>query len=325
MSENETINIEIPEDMEGHRLDKALAKLVDEMSRSRIQALLKEENVLLNGKVINNASGKVHAGELYIVNVPEATPAIPEPQDIPLDIIYEDDQLLVINKSAGLVVHPAAGNWDGTLVNALLAHCGDQLSGIGGVKRPGIVHRLDKDTSGLMIVAKTDKAHKSLSEQLSERKLKRVYQAIVWGVLPLKEGKVAGNIGRSRTNRKKMALLEHGGKEAVTHYKVLKQFGLLASLVECRLETGRTHQIRVHMSSQQHWLIGDPVYRRPTQQRFMKPFKVKEEVQNSILSFPRQALYAAEICFLHPTKNEEMSFKLDIPDDMKNLLSILDE
>jgi 23S rRNA pseudouridine1911/1915/1917 synthase len=278
---------------------------------------------VLDGKPLPDSSYKVTVGEVFYITIPPAEEAVPKPQKISLDIVYEDEDLLVINKSPNMVVHPAAGNHDGTLVNALLAYCGEQLSGIGGVKRPGIVHRLDKETSGLMVVAKNDAAHQGLSQQLSSRTLKRVYQAIVWGSISPSSGRIATNIGRSKTNRKKMAVLPSGGKEAVTDYKKLESFGLLASLVECRLETGRTHQIRVHMAHLQHWLVGDPVYGRGSVEKFLRLNKVDSALSAALLDFPRQALHAAALEFIHPISENKVSLTAELPEDMKNLLRVL--
>jgi 23S rRNA pseudouridine1911/1915/1917 synthase len=321
----ETLTVTIAEDHAGQRLDKALALAAPALSRARLQALIDEGHVTHGGKPATQASRKVKAGEAYTVTVPPAEEAEPVAQDIALDIVYEDKDLLVINKAAGMVVHPAAGNHDGTLVNALLAHCGSTLSGIGGVKRPGIVHRLDKETSGLMVVAKNDAAHHGLSAQLSGRTLKRVYQAIVWGVPSPVKGRIETNIGRSRTNRQKMTVLAAGGKEAITDYAVLENFGLVASLVECRLQTGRTHQIRVHMAHIQHWLVGDPVYGRAAARKFLNLRKAGEKTAEALLSFPRQALHAARLEFIHPIGKNKVSLSADAPEDMKKLLTVLEK
>jgi 23S rRNA pseudouridine1911/1915/1917 synthase len=265
----------------------------------------------------------VKAGEVYEIDIPAPVSATPEAQEIPLDIAYEDDDLIVINKPPDMVVHPAAGNHDGTLVNALLAHCGEALSGIGGVKRPGIVHRLDKETSGLMVVAKNDAAHQWLSEQLSTRTLTRVYQAIVWGVPSPVQGRIETQIGRHKTNRKKMAVLDGGGKDAITDYRVLESFGLLASLVECRLKTGRTHQIRVHMSHIGYPLAGDPLYGKGSPAKFLRQMKAPENVAAALTAFPRQALHAAQLEFIHPISENRISLRADLPADMQALLQVL--
>jgi 23S rRNA pseudouridine1911/1915/1917 synthase len=299
----------------GQRLDRALADALPQLSRMRIQALLAEGHVARDGAAVTDASQRAKAGQRFIITVPPAAPALPEAQDIPLAILFEDADMLVIDKPAGLVVHPGAGNPDRTLVNALLAHCGDSLSGIGGVRRPGIVHRLDKDTSGLMVVAKTDRAHVSLSAQLQARTLKRIYNAVVWKhPLPL-AGAISGAIGRSPSNRKRMALVARGGRDAVTHYRTLE---LLtdAALVECRLETGRTHQIRVHMTSIGHPLIGDPVYGSKRSPKGAPALAV---------AFPRQALHATQISFLHPVSQIEMWYSSPMPSDMAALVTALSD
>jgi 23S rRNA pseudouridine1911/1915/1917 synthase len=318
-----TFTVHTTENDLGQRLDKVLAAHAPDLSRARIQALIDAEHVVSDGKPVTTASRKVKTGEVYLITVPPVIEATPKAQQIALDIAYEDDDLLVINKAAGMVVHPAAGNHDGTLVNALLAHCGASLSGIGGVARPGIVHRLDKETSGLMVVAKNDAAHHGLSTQLSTRTLKRVYQAIVWGLPSPAKGRVETRIGRSKTNRQKMAVLAGGGKEAVTDYAVLDHFGRIASLVECRLHTGRTHQIRVHMAHLQHWLVGDPVYGRPSAKKFLTLQKADDKTATALLTFPRQALHAAEIEFIHPIRKNKVSLTAALPEDMKKLLATL--
>ena len=299
----------------GERLDKALA-LASGLSRERVKALMGEGRVSLNGMVVSNASLKPAEGAKFAIDVPAAVPAEALAQDIPLVVVYEDEHLIVIDKPAGLVVHPAAGNYDGTLVNALLHHCEGQLSGIGGVARPGIVHRIDKDTSGLLVVAKHDAAHEGLARQFADHSIERAYLALVGGhPVPL-TGTVRGSIARSSTNRKKMALVEEGpngqqrGKHAVTHYKVLERF-VFASLVECRLETGRTHQVRVHMASIGHALLGDPVYGRipPRLGPLLKT-----------LNFRRQALHAAILGFIHPVTAENLRFISTLPVDLEELL-----
>lgn len=319
----ETLKIIAAEEDVGQRLDKVLARHAPDLSRSRLQVLIEQGCVTSGGQPVTDASSKLKSPASFVIEVPPAEDAVIKAQDITLDVVYEDSDLLVINKARDMVVHPGAGNHEGTLVNALLAYCGDQLSGIGGVKRPGIVHRLDKETSGLMVVAKNDMAHHALSAQLADRTLKRVYQAIVWGLVSPKSGRVETNIGRSKTNRKKMAVLASGGKEAITDYSVVDTFGLVASLVECRLQTGRTHQIRVHMAHLQHWLVGDPVYGRPSAARFLKLQKVDEKTTAALMEFPRQALHASEIAFIHPRTKKKVSLSVNLPDDMTNLLKKL--
>jgi 23S rRNA pseudouridine1911/1915/1917 synthase len=298
----------IPPALHDQRLDKALARLVPALSRARLQALMAEGHVTLKGKKITDASRKAKAGEVYDIQIPPPLPAEPEAQKIPLEIVYEDDDVLVIDKPPGLVVHPAPGNRDRTLVNALLAHCGASLSGIGGVARPGIVHRLDKDTSGLMIVAKNDRAHQALSRQFADRTLSRTYQAIVWGVPMPRAGSVEAPIGRHLRDRKKMAVTAKG-RTALTHYKLLEAF-TKTSLVECKLATGRTHQIRVHLAHIKHPVVGDPVYGR-------------SKGSGGNIVFSRQALHAAALQFCHPRTEKIMRFTADLPKDMADLLKSL--
>ncbi|WP_336080728.1 RluA family pseudouridine synthase [Thalassospira sp. CH_XMU1448-2] len=308
-------------DDEGARLDKVLATAWPEQSRSRIKSLIEDGHLSLNGTVARKMSAKVKQGDVFSLVIPPAEAAEPVAEDIKLDILYEDDDLLVINKPAGMVVHPAAGNESGTLVNALLAHCGDSLSGIGGVKRPGIVHRLDKDTSGAMVVAKNDMAHRALSTLFSEDKenIDRAYLAVVWGVPKPLEGDIEGNIGRSPRNRKKMAVLENAGKYALTHYKTLKiRDDSLASLVECRLATGRTHQIRVHMTHIGHSLVCDPVYGRNKNSQ-----KCNFKTQELLNAFNKQALHARTLGFVHPRTGKYISTTAPLPDDLKDLIESL--
>lgn len=310
----------------GTRLDKFLAAQAPELSRTRIQNLMSEGQVFLNGAVWESASYKLKSGDEIVISVPEARDDTPMAEDIPLDIVYEDDALIVINKPVGLVVHAGAGHADGTLVNALLHHCGDTLSGIGGVKRPGIVHRLDKDTSGLMLVAKTDKAHKKLSAQLSDRTLHRRYKALVWGAPVPRKGVVDAPIGRHPSNRQKMGVVHRNGREARTQYLLVEEWGPV-SMVECTLETGRTHQVRVHMAHAGHPLLGDPLYglARNGQTARLKKGGLPEELIPQVLDFPRQALHAAEIAFIHPLTGEEMWFEADLPDDMQELISVINQ
>jgi len=297
------------------RLDKALADAT-ELSRARIQALIAEGAVEVGGTVETSAKAKVNAGTAFRIEVPPTAEPEAQPQDIPLDIVFEDEHLIVVNKPAGMVVHPAAGNPDGTLVNALLHHCCGSLSGIGGVARPGIVHRIDKDTSGLLVVAKSDAAHEGLAKQFADHSINRRYLAISGGHLARSSGKIVGRIGRSDVNRKKMAVLpdtSKRGKHAVTHYKLLKKLRD-CDLIECRLETGRTHQVRVHCASIGHALLGDPLYgRTPANLRSL----IKE------LDFDRQALHAANLGFIHPVTGEALEFEADLPADMQELIDQL--
>jgi 23S rRNA pseudouridine1911/1915/1917 synthase len=259
-----TYTVTVPPGKTGCRLDKFLADELPDLSRTRIKGLIEEGRVSLAMKTPLDPSMKVQEAQVVSVHVPPARAAIPRPQSIPLDIVYEDNDVIVIDKAAGLVVHPAPGSPDGTLVNALLGHARDTggggLSGIGGVERPGIVHRLDKGTSGLMVVAKNDAAHQVLSEQFADRSIERAYYALVWGMPKPSQGEISGNIGRSTANRKKMAVVKGGGKTALTRFKVLKSYAGAISLIECRLATGRTHQIRVHMAWFGHPVVADPLY-----------------------------------------------------------------
>jgi 23S rRNA pseudouridine1911/1915/1917 synthase len=306
----------------GERLDRVLAAHLGDLSRNRLKHLILEGSVTRNGATISDPDMRVKPGQTYHVAIPEAVIDHPMAQAMALDIRYEDDHLLVIDKPAGLVVHPAPGNPDRTLVNALLAHCGDSLAGIGGVKRPGIVHRLDKDTSGLMVVAKSEPAHARLAADFAARRIARAYQGIVWGVPLPPSGEIAGNIGRSPVNRKKMAVVARGGRPALTHYRVLREFHGIAAAIECRLSTGRTHQIRVHMSERGHPLIGDPLYgsARTGRRRNLLP----ERARGPVIAFPRQALHAKTLGFVHPINQEFLEFSSELPSDIKLLLDTLE-
>ena len=294
------------------RLDKALAEAT-ELSRERIKGLIAEGAVTVGKTVARSASAKVQGEERFAIVLPPPEPLAAEPQDIPLDVVFEDAHLVVVNKPAGMVVHPAAGNPDGTLVNALLHHCAGQLSGINGVARPGIVHRIDKDTSGLLVVAKSDAAHEGLARQFADHSITRRYLAVCAGHPNPPAGTIAGRLGRSDRDRKKMAVLPDDtsrGKHAVTHYETLRAL-THASLIECRLETGRTHQVRVHCASIGHALLGDPVYGRTP--RALRP--LLEE-----LGFARQALPAARLGFRHPISGESLDFCAEPPSDMRELI-----
>ncbi|MEZ5691721.1 MAG: RluA family pseudouridine synthase [Rickettsiales bacterium] len=321
---DKTHNFTVSESESGIRLDKFLNYHLPDMSRTRIQALISGGYVSCEGKTIESPAVKTKINDEYHIVIPKAEPSRIEPQKMNLDIVYEDPHLLVVNKPAGLTVHPAPGNRENTLVNALLAHCGDSLSGIGGVARPGIVHRIDKDTSGLLIVAKDDITHNHLSAQLANRTLGRTYNAIVWDTLNPKYGTIETNIGRSRMNRQKMAVLKTSGKPAITNYKTIENFGI-ASLIECRLESGRTHQIRVHLTHIGNPLIGDPVYGQTTKSRLNKKIyrSLPENTIAALQNFTRQALHATELHFIHPKTNKEMSFSCPLPNDMVELLDAL--
>jgi 23S rRNA pseudouridine1911/1915/1917 synthase len=310
----QTIDVRLTPAHAGWRLDRALADAVPTLSRERLKNLIRSGAVEAGGRALRDPASKVRGEEALRLAVPEPTPARNEPQDIPLTIMFEDDHLLIVDKPAGLVVHPAAGNFDGTLVNALLHHCKASLSGIGGVARPGIVHRIDKDTSGLLVVAKTDVAHEGLARQFAAHSIDRRYLAIVNGIPTESEGTIDAPLARSATNRKKIAIVEgKRGKHAVTHWRRLDVLND-AALVECRLETGRTHQVRVHMASIGHPLLGDPVYGRSGKAHGKR---LKE------LQFQRQALHAAELGFSHPVTKRRLSFSSPMPPDMQELFNAL--
>ncbi|MBY0292307.1 MAG: RluA family pseudouridine synthase [Alphaproteobacteria bacterium] len=300
------------------RLDKFLAIKLHDLSRSRLQSLIKNGFVKIDNINCQDLSLKTKEGQRIEVIIPPLIEATPSPQNIPLTIQYEDNDVIVINKSAGMVVHPAPGNLEGTLVNALLSHCGESLSGINGVKRPGIVHRLDKETSGLLVAAKHDKAHHFLAHQLATREMGRVYIALVWGMLPSSQGTLEGYIGRDPHNRQRMAIRQTG-KFARTHYKVLKIFGRIASLIECRLETGRTHQIRVQLAKSGHSLIGDILYGKPPK---AFPLILKTFLSEN-WSKGRQSLHAKELSFIHPTTHKKLHFSVELPKDIRDLIDVL--
>ena len=309
-----TVEIALDSSHAGWRLDRALAAALPSLSRERLKVLTKAGALTRESKAVRDPATKVKGDERYTLALPDPEPAHNEPQDIALPIVYEDEHLLVVDKPAGLVVHPAAGNRDGTLVNALLHHCGGSLSGIGGVARPGIVHRIDKDTSGLLVVAKHDKAHEGLARQFADHSIDRRYMAIVTGIPRQSEGRVDAPLARSPQNRKKIAIVAAGkGKRAVTHWKRLELLND-AALVECRLETGRTHQVRVHMASIGHPLVGDPVYGRG---------KSGHRKLLNQLDFRRQALHAAHLGFIHPVTKGRLSFDSALPSDMQELFTAL--
>lgn len=299
-------HFQITEELEGERIDKALSLLMENLSRSFIAKLIKENQVLVNEKTVKSSYVLKTDDEVVFCLPPSKEPDI-EPEDIPLDILYEDDDVIVVNKPKGMVVHPAAGHYSGTLVNALMYHCKDKLSGINGVMRPGIVHRIDMDTTGSLIVCKNDKAHNCIAKQLKEHSVNRRYHAICYGVLKEEEGTINKPIGRHLNDRKKMAVNERNGKEAITHYKVLKRFKEY-TYIECRLETGRTHQIRVHMASIGHPLLGDEVY-APGKKC---PFRLQG-----------QTLHAKILGFVHPTTGEYVETDAPLPEYFVHLLEIL--
>jgi 23S rRNA pseudouridine1911/1915/1917 synthase len=321
------------EDAEG-RVDAWIASVfAGEFSRSRIKALIEQGAVTVNGKLMTEPKRKVAFGDTIELDLPEPQDPEPKGENIPLDVLYEDEDLIVIAKPAGLVVHPAAGNWTGTLVNALIYHCGDSLSGIGGVKRPGIVHRLDKETSGVMVVAKNDIAHRHLADQFADHgrsgPLERAYQAVVWGRPSGLKGTIDVPLGRSGTDRTKRAVKREDSddaREAITHYEVLERFYetpdavALASLIECRLETGRTHQIRVHMAHIGNPLVGDPDYSAGYK---TKANRLPDKAKAVVNRFRRQALHAYLLAFEHPRTGEVMEFEAPMPDDLQNLMDAL--
>ena len=315
-----TYTVKVAEDKAGGRLDRLLADALPAFSRTRLKGLIEEGRVEVPGHgPVVDPTRRVRDGETYSVAIPSIAPEVPKPQPMPLDIVFEDEHLVVVDKPAGLVVHPGAGNPDGTLVNGLLARGAGGLSGIGGIKRPGIVHRLDKDTSGLIVVAKTDAAHLALVRQFAEHSVERAYFAVVWGIPRTPQGQVTGAIGRSATNRKKMAVVARGGKPALTRYQLIRTFGDFASLIECRPATGRTHQIRVHMTAAGHPLLGDPVYGQGHRHARGLP----EPARRAVTAFGRQALHAYLIGFTHPNEDQRLTFRSDFPLDINKLVDAL--
>jgi 23S rRNA pseudouridine1911/1915/1917 synthase len=309
-----------PPEAAGDRADRFLAGAIGSLSRSRVKTLIEAGHAARDGAVFREPADPVRAGATYTLDPPPLVSANPEPQAIPFTILFEDRHLIVLDKPAGLVVHPAPGNEDGTLVNALLAHCGDTLPGIGGERRPGIVHRLDRDTSGVMVVAKTEAALAALSADFAARSIERAYTALVWGLPVPPAGEIEGAIGRDPRDRKRMALVSRGGKPALTRYATRAVFHGALSLLTCHLATGRTHQIRVHLSAHGHPVVGDPVYIRriPAASRLMP-----EPLRGLCLDFPRQALHARLLGFTHPATGETLRFETDLPSDFDTLLNNL--
>jgi len=343
MTEPFIINMIVPEDSKADRLDRWLAGHLAEssamvsdaeetgksplplgtsLSRSRLKNMILDGDVTVNEAPQCDPSASVRGGDAICLTIPPPAAATPQAQDIPLEILYEDDHIIVINKPVGLVTHPAPGTPDGTLVNALIAHCGDSLTGIGGEKRPGIVHRLDKDTSGVMMAAKTAEAHQVLTDMFATHDLDRVYTAIVWGLPQQRQMTIDAPIGRSSRDRKKMTITEKG-RHAITHLDFTRSLPPLASVAECRLETGRTHQIRVHMAHIGHGIIGDPHYGRPMRSGQM-PDNALRAALADLRAFKRQALHASLLGFAHPITGEEMHFTTPIPQDMQDLLTGLE-
>ena len=313
------LSFAVPSAAIGERLDRLLADRSG-LSRSRIKQLIEAGHLTLDGHIVREPAAAAKLGSVLRMQPPAPVSAQPRPEAIPLNILFEDDELIVLDKPAGLVVHPAPGNFTGTLVNALLHHCGDRLPGIGGERRPGIVHRLDKDTSGVMVVAKTEHALAALSADFASRDIDRAYLALVWGLPNPAAGTIEGAIGRDPRDRKRMAMVAHGGKAALTRYTLLDQHGGAVSLLECRLATGRTHQIRVHLAARGHPVVGDPVYLRrvPTAARLLDP-----DGRAALLDFPRQALHAKTLGFTHPGTGKRLTFAAEPPADMAALLDTL--
>ena len=323
-----TETIVVAEASAGERLDRALAMAIADLSRSRLKALILAGEVTIGGRTVRDPGHRVNAGDAVTVALPPPEPAAPEPEAIALNIVFEDDEIVVINKPRGMVVHPAAGNATGTLVNALIAHCGDSLSGIGGVRRPGIVHRLDKDTTGVMVVAKTDRAHAKLAAQFADHgrtgPLRRGYLAFAWGAPDRPRGTIEAPIDRHPHARDKMAV-RPGGREAVTHWEVLERFTgadgkPVASLLACRLETGRTHQIRVHLAHIGHPLIGDPVYATGFR---TKTALLAPEAAAAVEALGRQALHAYLLTIEHPVTGQSLEFRSELPGDLARLRTCL--
>ncbi|MEP3049170.1 MAG: RluA family pseudouridine synthase [Roseibium sp.] len=311
----------------GKRLDAVLAANLETLSRNRIQTLIKAGDVTVGGAKVVEPKRRVNEGDVLTLTLPEPEDPEPKGEDIPISVVFEDEHLIVIDKPSGLVVHPGAGNWTGTLVNALIHHCGESLSGVGGVRRPGIVHRIDKDTSGLLVVAKTDQAHQGLAAQFADHgrtgPLERAYSALIWGAPTSLKGTINANLARSQSNRQKIAVVKTSGRQAITHWQVKERYGVkdepaLASLMECRLETGRTHQIRVHMAHIGHPLIGDSDYGSGFKTKINR---LEYPLKSLIGMFERQALHAGLLAFEHPVSGETLRFESQYPADFANLLS----
>jgi 23S rRNA pseudouridine1911/1915/1917 synthase len=327
MTDDATEMVTVAAEEAGERLDRVLARRIPALSRSRLKALILDGQVAIGARTIRDPAASVNSGDIVTVALPAPEPAKPAGEAIPLNIVYEDDALIVIDKPAGLVVHPAAGHAQGTLVNALIAHCGDSLSGIGGVKRPGIVHRLDKDTSGLMVVAKTDRAHRALSAQFADKaesELERAYLALVWGAPDRPKGTIDAPLDRHRFARDKRAVRD-GGRQAVTHWQVLERYRgadgkPVASLIACTLETGRTHQIRVHLAHIGHPIMGDETYATGFK---TKASRLTPDGRAALEALHRQALHAYRLGFVHPVTGELMEFSSELPEDLADLRAAL--
>lgn len=314
--------VSVPEHQSPVRLDSFLAQQIQTLSRARLQKLIAEGLVSINGHIIAQSNVKVKPLDTIHVLVPPVQESHILPEDIPLDILYEDDDILVLNKPAGIVVHPGAGNHAGTLVNALLKHCGQSLSGIGGVKRPGIVHRLDKDTSGLMVIAKNDAAHRNLVEQFQAHTIGRQYRALVWGIVKNFEGTIDKPIGRHRYQRQKMSVATTSGKTAKTDYKVIKVYPPCMSLIQCTLHSGRTHQIRVHMATLGHGVVGDPLYGKPIS---LLDSEKLQNLKNFLKDNKRQALQAFRLYLIHPINKKQLNFEIKDDKYISDIVSIMEK
>ena len=323
--EKKIFNISVPMDSHRDRIDKFLQSKLNELSRTRLQSLIRNGHVKLNNATINEVSKKIKNEDKIVVNFPQPKETLIKPNKIPLDILYDDDDLIIINKPPGMVVHPGAGNYEKTIVNGLLFKYQNNLSSVGGKLRPGIVHRIDKDTSGVIVVAKNDNAHINLSKQFSDHSIKRVYEALVWGSLKPQNGKISEKISRSVKNRQLMAVRKEKGKMAITNYKTFKVFQNLnlpkISLIECQLETGRTHQIRVHMNFKGNSILGDKSYGK-TKRKFKK---IDLSLEKIINNFNRQALHAKSLGFIHPKTKKEIFFEAKRPKDFDILIKSLNK
>ncbi len=316
------IRVTATADHAGERVDRFLADTLGTVSRSRVKTLIDEGRLRGDRGLVTQPAEPVRAGGTYVLDLPAAVPATPRPESIAFPILYEDPDLIVLDKPAGLVVHPAPGNLEGTLVNALLAHCGPAFTGIGAERRPGIVHRLDKDTTGVMVVAKTQLANDALTVAFATRDLDRAYVALVWGLPQPLSGEIEGAIGRDKRDRKRMAVVSHGGKNALTRYRTLRAWQTSLALIECHLATGRTHQIRVHLASRGHPVVGDPLYLRRLP---MAAKSVGQPLRGRLLDFPRQALHAVSLGFKHPRTGRPMRFEATIPPDMQAILDDIED
>jgi 23S rRNA pseudouridine1911/1915/1917 synthase len=322
LSRDTAIRLTPGHDAAGQRVDRYVANQVAALSRSRVKALIEEGRLRCDGAPVREPADPVRPGTIYDLTIPAPAPATPQPQAFSFDILYEDRDLIVLDKPAGLVVHPAPGNPDGTLVNAVLAHCGSGFTGIGSERRPGIVHRLDKDTSGVMVVAKTQLANDTLTAAFAARDVDRAYLSLCWGVPVPTSGEIEGAIGRDPKDRKRMAMVTRNGKAALTRYRTMRAWQTSVALLECRLATGRTHQIRVHLSARGHPVVGDPLYLRriPAVARTLS-----DTIRQKMLDFPRQALHAARLGFAHPRTGAVLSFETPLPPDMVALLDALEQ